>query len=165
MTVLSSSSAKSSSVNSTANGNGSGGIANFGQALNVINCNVSQNNEDGVFLDSPGRVAGCTIFSNGLDGIQVEEGSVVINNTCVSNGDIFPGAGIYATGARNRIEGNNVTDQDAGIDCDALGNLVIRNSASGNTINYDIVAGNTVGPVVTDANIATSSNPHANYAY
>ena len=42
-----------------------------------------------------------------------------------------------------------MTDNDTGIDVDIAGNVIIRNSASGNTTNnYDIVAGNKVGTIV-----------------
>jgi parallel beta-helix repeat protein len=68
-------------------------------------------------------------------------------------------------GNGNRIEGNNVTDNDYGINVENSGNLIIRNSAGANTTEFQIVAGNTVGPSVTSANIAASTNPHANYEH
>ena len=70
-----------------------------------------------------------------------------------------------------RIEANNVTNNDRGIDIDSASNVVIRNSAynngaAGPTNDYtDIVAGNTVGPIVDSSNIGASGNPHANYVY
>lgn len=145
----------------TINRNGAAGIANFLQALAVIQCEVSYNDDDGVFLDAPGRVEGCTVTFNGLDGIEVANGSTVINNTCVANGDIMPSAGIHVTGGGNRIEANNVTGQDAGIDCDVPGSLVIRNSSSGNTLNYDIVPGNAVGQILNYVGGGTISTSHA----
>ena len=41
------------------------------------------------------------------------------------------------------------TSNDRGIDVDAGGNLIVRNDASLNTTNYDIVAGNTNANVET----------------
>ena len=53
-----------------------------------------------------------------------------------------------------------------GILLDTQNNLVIRNSAQGNTTNYiDNTGGNSIGPIVTSATIASSSNPHANYVH
>jgi len=51
------------------------------------------------------------------------------------------------TGGGNRIEGNNCTDNDRGIDVDVSTNLIVRNTCSGNTTNYEIVAGNAVGTI------------------
>jgi hypothetical protein len=87
----------------------------------------------------------------------------VSESNCANQG---LGAGIHATNSSNRIEANNVTTNARGIDVDAAGNLIIRNSARASTaVSYDIAAGNTVGPIVTAATIAGSSNPHANYDY
>ena len=43
-------------------------------------------------------------------------------------------------------------------------NPIIQNRANGNSTNYDIGPSNTAGPIVNSANIATSTNPHANYS-
>ena len=51
-------------------------------------------------------------------------------------------------GCRHRIEGNSVTDSPIGLEVDFAGNLIIGNSASGNTSNYEIVVGNKVGVIV-----------------
>ena len=72
-------------------------------------------------------------------------------------------AGIRVTGSGNRIEANHVTNCDQGIDVDNEGNLIVKNSATGNTNNYAIVPNNTVGPIITDADIQMTCNPHANY--
>ena len=66
--------------------------------------------------------------------------------------------------AGNRIEGNNVIDSDRGIDVDVTGNIIIKNTARGNTTNY-IVAGNTVGPILGISDPIVSTNPWANFSY
>jgi len=152
-------------TNSTASRNGYRGISSFFQVLNVVNCDASHNGGEGVYLDTGGRVEGCTAHDNGEEGIEVVSDSVLLHNSCTANGWAFASAGIFATGERNRIDGNTATNQARGIDVDMAGNLVIRNSASGNTTNYDISVGNVVGPIVNAGNVATSSNPHANYEY
>ena len=72
-----------------------------------------------------------------------------MNNSCTFNGlsSVADGAGIHATGNRNRIEGNNVIDNDCGIDVDIAPNLIISNSASRNFTDFDFVAGNTFGSI------------------
>ena len=93
------------------------------------------------------------------------------HDTADQNGAVGDGAGIHVTGSGNRIDSDNVTNNDRGIDIDGASNLVIRNSATNNGAvgppnEYsDIVAGNTVGAIVDSSSIAGSSNPHANYIY
>ena len=80
------------------------------------------------------------------------------------NGSGGDGAGIHATGGDNRIEGNNCTGADRGIDVDAAGNIVIKNTCSGNTTNWDIVANNVYGPIIdrtAPASPAVSGNSAA----
>ena len=121
-------------------------------------------------------IRNCVTRSNGGDGIRVSSDCVVQANTADSNGSV-DGAGIHVTASDTRIEGNNVTDNDRGIDVDIAGCLIIRNSASGNGSNYEIVAGNAVGSiVVTGASVAisgdgpfpsslTSTDSTANYSF
>lgn len=121
----------------------------------------------------------CVARLNKGDGISVSSNAIARENNCFFNGFAGDGAGIHATGDDNRIEGNNVTENNRGIDVDAAGNLIIKNSASGNTtFNYDIVAGNVFGAVVdrtapasgaVNGNSALSSagttDPWANISY
>lgn len=150
----------------TARGNaGRGYFANSGNTL--IGCAALYNTDDGYFLGTGSLIRDCTATANRGDGIQINGTTAVLNNNCTGNGEaVGDGAGIYATNfGANRIEGNNVTANDRGLDIDSVGNLIIGNSASSNTTNYDIGGGNTVGPTVNSGNIATSTNPHANYDY
>jgi parallel beta-helix repeat protein len=145
-------------------GNGWDGIAVSGGGM-VLNCLSEYNGRDGISLDR-GLVQDCTARNNTLDGIDVFINCRVIGNHCLQNGNGGDGAGIHSTQGGNMIEGNNVAYNDRGIDCNpSTGNLVIRNTAQGNGINYDVVAGNTLGPTVHSGNIATSTNPHANLQY
>ena len=75
------------------------------------------------------------------------------------------GAGIHVTGRANRIDGNTVTRNDRGIDVDAGGNLVVRNDASLNTTNYDIVAGNTNANVESPGSNFLLDRPWANFRH
>jgi parallel beta-helix repeat protein len=106
----------------------------------------------------------------------VSDGRITDNN-CDGNGaSTGDGAGVHIFGSDCRVEGNNVTDNDRGIDVDLSGNLIIRNSASGNATNYEIAANNKVGPIVLapdsvaisgdtgGAGVGTT-NPWANLTY
>jgi hypothetical protein len=102
-------------------------------------------------------------------------GCVIRGNTCSTNGEGGDGAGIHATGAKNRIEGNNCTGADRGIDVDAPLNFITRNAASGNTTNWDVAAGNVCLVVQGVAGAAIlgntggvapgSTDPNANFTY
>jgi parallel beta-helix repeat protein len=118
------------------------------------------------------------VSGNGGDGIRVGFRSFVLRNNCNSNGSgLSDGASIHATGNDNRIEGNTCSISDRGIDVDVNGNIVIRNTCSGNTTNWDIVVGNSVAPIVsTSTNAAAilgstysgslgSTDPNANFTY
>jgi len=68
----------------------------------------------------------------------------VFANQCGGSGTA-PGhntTGIHVIGADNRIEGNTLTSRARGLDVDFSGNIIIRNVASGNAVNYDISATN-----------------------
>ena len=69
-----------------------------------------------------------------------------------------------------------MTQNDRGIDVDAADSLIIENSASGNTTNYEIVAGNKVGAIVSAPDSLAisgstggagvgSTNPWANFSF
>jgi parallel beta-helix repeat protein len=160
-----------------------------GVQCTISNCSVNGNlNTNGTPTNSTGggilaggssTVSNCTVVGNKGDGIQIGSDARVIGNNCDSNG--FGGgdaAGIHSTGADTRIESNNVTDNVRGIDVDAAGNLIIKNSASGNGTNYDIVASNRYGPIVditaagaaavigsSAADTTTTTHPWANFSY
>jgi len=156
----------STAVSCTASENGNAGISATGASLtnctatnktgNGINnssgsttgCVSNDNGGNGLNLGF-GTISNCTARMNTLNGIVVDSGAYVLNNTCSSNGlSSGNGAGILATGNDNRIEGNNCLFADRGIDVDGLGNIIIRNTVSGNTTNWTIAASNVVGPIV-----------------
>jgi len=147
----------------TANNNEGTGSSSYGIYVSsrstVIGCsayNNSNTNSQGISSQGVGIYAGngstvkdCTASENEGDGIRIPGDCVVSGNTCDGNGNNGDGAGIHSTSTDNRIDGNNVTDTDRGIDVDTYGSLIIRNSASGNTTDYDIAANNDVGTIQT----------------
>ena len=132
----------------TAVSNAAHGIsAMFGNE--IVGCTARLNSLDGINVDTNSSIRECTTVQNENDGIEVNARCLVVNNNSGLHGQgASDGAGIHATTFSNRIEGNTVTNNDRGIDVDFAGNLIIRNSASGNTIDYDIVAGNDIGSIV-----------------
>jgi len=153
----------------TSGHNGGSGIIINGSG-NLNQCTVVGNGGNGIETGTGSTVRNCTARGNTADGIVVSSRCYVVGNTCESNGLGVIGttnpAGIRATGGANRIESNHVIGNSIGIDIDAAGNLIIKNSASGNaTTNYELATDNTAGPTVGSGDIVSSNNPHANYEY
>jgi parallel beta-helix repeat protein len=153
----------------TASENDSDGIGT-GVQCTVTNNTASNNGVWGIESASS-LISGNTANSNTLDGIKVSDRSLVINNNCASNGNLDDGAGIFVTGNRNRVEGNNVVLNDRGIDVDDGDNIIIGNTAGSNGANYAIVAGNSYGPIVNVAGVGdisgtlNANHPWANFQY
>jgi parallel beta-helix repeat protein len=186
---------RSTLSNCTGSLNTSGAVDSYGISAGaqctVSQCTASGNlNSNGTPVGSTGGgiVAGngstvhnCTATGNKGDGIRVFNDARVVGNSCDSNG--FPagtgdGAGIHASSSDNRIEGNNVTDNTRGIDVDSTGNLIIKNSAAGNSSNYEIAANNIYGSIVDRVGVLTiavsgnsagssagTTDPWANFSY
>ncbi len=132
----------------TAIGNAGGGISADG-ASTISNCSVYSNGGVGIQTGAGCTLSGCTVRSNSANGIRVSSDCQIRDNSCSSNGFASSdGANIHATGSDNRIEGNNCTGADRGIDVDGSGNFIVRNTCSGNTINWAISANNVFGPIV-----------------
>ncbi|SRR6266536_1908978 len=149
----------------TAEENSAGGILT-GASSTVSNCNASGNTGDGIFASVGSAVTGCTASANTGDGIEVDNLSRLEGNTCQGNGaGTADGAGVHVTGRANRIDGNTALSNDRGIDIDAGGNLVVRNDASLNTTNYDIVAGNTNANVESPGPNFLLDRPWANFRH
>jgi parallel beta-helix repeat protein len=111
--------------------------------------------------------------NNGSSGILViGPGSEAIGNYCIRNNTAnnADDAGICVLDANNRVEDNHVSASGyAGILVQSVGNnIIIKNSVSGNgTKNYSGIAGNVVGPIITNtvSGIITNSNPWANFSF
>jgi parallel beta-helix repeat protein len=107
-------------------------------------------------------VARNSCAENTLDGINAGDGNRIVGNNCVGNGNGGDGAGIHVTSQRNVIMDNTVLQNDRGIDVDAVNNLIVKNSASSNDIEYSIVGGNKVGATSADP---TTAGPWANFDF
>ena len=159
----------------TSYNNTGAGIA--GAAGTVITeCASNTNGSHGITTGSGCNISRCTVRSNVGDGINVFSSCLVLNNDCSLNGNgAGDGAGIHATSADNRIEGNNCIGADRGIDVDVAGSIIVRNTCSGNTSNWEVVAGNVILVVNATTAAAVSGNsggtapgstdPNANFTY
>jgi parallel beta-helix repeat protein len=124
----------------------------------VSKCAVGDNGQHGVLVvGNACTVNNCTVWDNAGSAIHVNSQARVVDNTCSSNKK-----GVLTIGNDNRIEGNNVTRNIVGIEIAQTGNIIVRNTASGNTTNYNIVAGNTVGPITSNP---TDFWPWANFEF
>jgi parallel beta helix pectate lyase-like protein len=115
------------------------------------------------------EVIGNTVLYNSGTGVEVSDaGSFVARNNVHGNSQVGVGYGINVTGTVSRIEDNHVTDfnavsQDVGIRVVGGENVVIRNSAHDNAVNYDLSgAGGTYGPLAT---AVAATNPFTNIDY
>ena len=165
----------------------------------VIDCTASSNAAGGIFAQNYSKIAGCTTSqnggwgievlagcavtdslasSNGSGGIRVDRACLVRGNNCDRNGTgTDPGPNILIRVDDNRVEGNNCTNADWGLRVEGAGNIIIRNTCSGNTTNWSIVANNAVAPIVSaskNPNAITgnsyagslgSTDPNANFTY
>lgn len=173
---------------------------NVGLGSTVIGCSARDNTADGFVVSSASVVSNCSAYSNGTDGIRAASTSVtisgctssfnvgdgievpgnchIINNICDGNGvGAGTGMGIKATGTDSRIEGNSLMRNDIGLDVQLSGNFIVRNTAAGNgTVNYQIIANNKVGFIVSAPNSLAingstggagvgSTDPWANFSY
>ena len=162
----------STAVNNSAERNGADGIS-AGAGCTVIGNSAYFNGDDGIDVFGSSTVTGNTARVNIGDGIEAGCCCIISGNTCIGNGATGgDAAGIHVTDTGNRIEGNHVgAYNDRGIDVDDSGNIIIKNTASNNTTDYDIAAGNSYGPIVdvTSAGDISSdpnaAHPWANFKY
>ena len=151
-----------------ANNNGNNGIVLANGVAQ--NCHIANNGNLGIYV-APGTVSGCWIQNSGHSGIYVNlPGCQVIGNTCIGNNTSFStsDAGIYVNDSNNRIEDNHVTSSGfSGIRVNGLysGNIVVKNSVSGSSIDFNISGNQIVGPFITTFGTITNSNPWANFSY
>jgi parallel beta-helix repeat protein len=149
-------------VECTAMSNGGDGIECGGAGL-ISRCVSGINTGYGIHAGSRTNVVDCQVSQNTLDGIYAEGQCLVTGNDCCVN----TLSGIRVASQGTRVEGNNlVQNTGRGIKVDSVGNVIIRNSARGNSTEYDIVAGNFTGTIVTseaELNSATNSNVNIDY--
>ncbi len=156
----------------------SNGLEGFliGSGTTITGCTAYLNGGIGIKTNNGNAVSACTRYANTADGVEVGTGCVIATKTCRGNGfGAGNAAGIRVIGDDNRIEGNNSTGADRGVDADSAGNRIIRNTCSRNMTNWDIVTGNVCLVVsVTTAGAFNgnsgdvapgSTDPNVNFTY
>ncbi|MDP1663306.1 MAG: right-handed parallel beta-helix repeat-containing protein [Phycisphaerales bacterium] len=150
-----------------------------GSGSTVSRCTVAANGTYGITTSSSCTVADCTVRTSTLDGILCGgSGSQIRNNVCSINGNGGDGAGIVVASVENKIEGNHCSNNDRGIDVQAAGNIIVRNTCADNTVEWVIVANNVYGPIINRSAPASaavngpaaastlgSTDPNANFTY
>lgn len=128
-------------VDCISHNNASHGIAvGFGSV--VSRCSAS-GNSTGVFAANGSIVTECSAAANQNDGIRCQGSCLILGNIVSSNGPgTSEGSGIRVDGTDSRVEGNNCVGNRNGVYVTAAGNMIVRNTCSGNTLNWAIVAGN-----------------------
>ncbi len=147
-------------------GNGGRGIS---AALAVVSGCSTSGNAGGGILAYQSTLEGCTT----TDGVELVDDCVARGNRCSRPNN----TAMLVSGSDNRVEGNMFTDSSIGLGVIDPGNIIIRNTASGNAINWTIVAGNALAPIrqaSTNASTVTgnayagslgSTDPNANFTY
>jgi hypothetical protein len=114
---------------------------------------------DGIDTGLDCLVKDCITVSNALNGIFVFGRSRVIGCYSSLNGRAVPSAGIFVsvTGGASQIDGNQVCNNNGyGIYSISGGDLIVRNSASGNSTNYFPASGTSIGPVQSASNVTNA---------
>jgi hypothetical protein len=146
--------------------NGGAGLA-CGAGCSIGSCVVIANGSSGISAGDASTISGCVVRTNLGDGILVTTTCLVENNSSEGNGNGPSTAGIHASGTANRIEGNLATYNNGnGFAADGIRNLIVKNSARGNSgLDYSIATNNNYGQIYFDPGDGfTNSNPWANFS-
>lgn len=165
-----------SSQDSRFSGNGGLGIRAVGSChVRIDDSVIAENIVGGLLCSSSGNlqkqisVQKCALDSNGGTACEIQyargglvEQCVVSNSpTGIHVGDSSGGG--HCTGLR--VSNNVVSSCNTGLQVLTGGShVVVRNTVSNSLAAYSVGTGNMFGPLVTSANIATDTSPHANYA-
>ena len=153
--------------------NGSSGYR-VGSGCAVSRCSAAENAGCGFELNTACVVKECAALSNDDDGYTLSDYNQVTACNSNNNGS-GAGAGFHIPGSVCRVEGCAATSNGLGFDVDGVKNFIARNTASGNTTNWTVAAGNVclVVQAVTGGAFAGSSggvapgsaDPCANFSH
>jgi hypothetical protein len=133
----------------------------------IEKCTAVSNGQNGFSLGGVSMITGSLARFNGLHGIAVMGGCQVVGNHSVINGrSSTTGAGIYATNEGSHIEGNTCNVNDIGFSIVGRNNIVVRNTARSNGLNFNFAAGVEYGQVINNPGAGFNSpNSWANIGY
>ncbi|MCC6230859.1 MAG: hypothetical protein IT432_16735 [Phycisphaerales bacterium] len=126
---------------------------------------------NGIYIEGTSSAVDCIASGNSVDGYFVNLSSTLRGCSATGNS-----VGVHVFGADNRIESNLFNNNVRGLKVDNSGNIIVRNTASGNsTLNWDVVAGNvclvvnatTAGAISGNSGGTApgSTDPSANFSY
>lgn len=127
-------------------------------------CQAYDNLGNGFNVNEGCLIEACTARLNALDGFRIDNDCVIRGCVSDSNGvGLTIGAGIRITSTDNRIESNQCSDCDVGIDADAGGNVLVRNTCADNDTNWILALGNFYGTII-DRTTTLGSSVNGNEA-
>jgi hypothetical protein len=123
---------------------------------------LSQNASHGLIAGTNGIVRDCVATANSGDGLELTSSGFAENNNCQSNAL----CGLHVLGNSCRVEANHLgANGTSGLQADGTQNLIVKNSAINNGINYNIAANNDYGQILASPGLGfTNFNPWANFA-
>jgi hypothetical protein len=133
-----------------------------GRASTVESSSASLNAGSGFSLGDYSRIHGCTALSNVVDGIRVDNKCFVTDNTVAGHRN---GVGIHALHHRSRLENNSADDNRRGFHIEGRLNVVVKNSAADNVLDYDIAPGNQDAQVISPGSAFVNNEPWANFRH
>lgn len=137
-----------------------------GAGVTVINCTSSQNGSYGYWIESGCIVSKCSAYRNGGHGFYVRSNAFLTENIAVASGyQVGPAAGIYLAFSGNRIQNNQLIENDIGIQANQGANFISGNVVKANTTAYDLTGTQTIGPIITTTGTITNQNPWANFEF
>ncbi len=142
------------------------GIQAAGVGSTIADCTAATNTFVGIWADSGDIVRGCTSSGNTQNGIYVNNGRChVVGNLCHANGT----NGMYIAGDGSRVEDNNLTYNMWGMQVVGANNIIVRNTARGNSSNNFLIPGtnNAVGTifVVSGGGTISTMEPWCNFSF
>lgn len=156
-------SAGSTARNSTAIQNTEDGFFTIGGSV-TTGCTAYLNKKSGFRCNSRATFVQCSSLSNDMHGFELADSATVIN--CVANSNNNSGFELAEGVNSCRLDGNSATGNSIGFNIVGTNNVIVRNNASGNPAsNYAVAVPNVYGPLVSSGNVGGSSNPHANYSH
>lgn len=163
--------------NCVSNSNGTHGVQ-LSDNGHVLDCMALGNGQHGIYGGWAASIDRCTVSTNGSDGINVSSYSKVSNCMCRSNGNVSgSGAGIRVrvSSVHAVVRDNNCCDNDWGVRIDGTLNLVVGNTCTSNSTNFDILSGNRVAQIVSfplsgaisgdSGGTITTTQSNCNFAY
>lgn len=145
------------------------GATTTGYAIDVAgnavieSCSITDSPR-GISVSANSVVRDCSVSSATDVAVNLAGGLCHVTNNRLrgSPTGIASGRGIISPSFGSRIDFNHLTFFDVGVELAGSTNLVVRNSFARTNTAVNAPT-SVVGPLVTSANIAVSSNPHANY--